>query len=122
MRRISVTTDSAEKASRSKGIYQVKGPAWKCRKLLVVSVRLMAKGGRQPPYIIQSNCRSKNYSVSTFKFRFILPNLHKMNWPDLVTFLHSKSLENNIFVSYCCKSSLIFRFLKEDGKKKVDKK
>ena len=47
---------------------------------------LMAKGGRQPPYIIQSNCRSKNYSVSTFKFRFILPNLHKMNWRDLVTF------------------------------------
>ena len=47
---------------------------------------LMAKGGKQPPYIIQSNCRSKNYSVSTFKFRFILPNLHKMNWRDLVTF------------------------------------
>ena len=38
MRRSSVTTDSAEKASRSKGIYQVQEPAWKCQKFLVVSV------------------------------------------------------------------------------------
>ena len=28
----------------------------------------------------------ENYSASLSKFRFILPNLHKMNWRDLVTF------------------------------------
>ena len=33
-----------------------------------------------------------------------------------------KKFEKVRFVSYCCKSSLIFRSLKEDGKKKVDKK
>ena len=33
-----------------------------------------------------------------------------------------KKFEKVGFVSYCCKSSLIFRSLKEDGKKKVDKK
>ena len=33
-----------------------------------------------------------------------------------------KKFEKVGFVSYCSKSSLIFRSLKEDGKKKVDKK
>ena len=49
MRRGSVMTDSAEKASRSKGIYQVEEPAWNCRKLLAISVRLKTKGEGNHP-------------------------------------------------------------------------
>ena len=67
-----------------------------CRKSLFVSMRLR-KGGKATSLKIVLEMLFKKVSVSTSKFRFILPNLHKMNWQDLVTLLHSKSLENSVF-------------------------
>ena len=88
--RIMKTKDSAGKLQEKRTNLPGGKTCMQCRKSLLVSMR-PRKGGKATALKIVLEMLLKKVSSSTSKFRFILPNLHKMNWQDLVTFLHSKS-------------------------------
>ena len=88
--RIMKTKDSAGKLQEKRKNLPGGKTCIQCRKSLLASMRLR-KGGKATALKIVLEMLLKKVSVSTSKFWFILPNLHKMNWQDLVTFLHSKS-------------------------------
>ena len=60
------------------------------RMMLLGSWLLIAKGGNATTLWYLTKSPLKKVLVATFKFRFILPNLYKTNWQDLVTFWYSK--------------------------------